>query len=182
MPTIKSVHWGNLPYVISKVAQVVHVVMVTGFPRAAKEAIPNTQSLFNSLFMLHLLLYNYPKQTTLPNLQLLSEETIEGHGCRKAHKIWELLMATVYTNLRYVFLGLMFSPFFNLTRCEMSMFHSPLKTSWTFLPPVLIYDFELTVVLLKLQFHKPHSVFSIISAIRFQKYAILTKCREYYVH
>lgn len=82
MPAIKSVHWGNLP-------KVVHVMMVTGFLRAAREVIPNTQTLFNTLLTLHLLLYNYPKQTTLPNLQLLSEETtsIEGHGYRKAQKI-----------------------------------------------------------------------------------------------
>lgn len=114
-----------------KLPKFVHVIMVTGSPRAAREVIPNTQTCFNSLLMLHLLLYNYPKQTTLPNLELLSEETasIQGHGYRKAQENWGLLMATVYTNLQYVFLGLMFSQFFNLSKCETSIFHSPLRTS-----------------------------------------------------
>lgn len=63
-------------------------MMVTGFAGPAEEIIPQPQTLHNPLLMSHLLLSNYPKQVMCPNLELISEETIQGHGYRKAQANW----------------------------------------------------------------------------------------------
>ena len=79
----------------AKLPMLLHMT-VTGFAGAAREAISQPKTLLNPLLMSHLLLSNYPKQVTWPNLELTSEETVQGHGYRKAQASWyHSFMATV---------------------------------------------------------------------------------------
>lgn len=134
VPALRWVHWGDWPGVIGKVAQACSHSDGHRIPRSCKRGYTSTHKHFLILDLRHICYYPTIQASIWPNLQLISEETIQGHGYRKTQANKGPLKTAVCTSPQCVFLCLIVSLFSNSSNCETSIFDPLLSTPWTFLP------------------------------------------------